>query len=84
MPIAKRPGASRREVVSNDDQAAEAFIAKAGRATQEPEDDGRKVPVTMRYDPDILRRVDTAAKKLGISRSAYVHVALSRMLEHES
>jgi predicted HicB family RNase H-like nuclease len=84
MAIAKKPGAQRAEtVIRNDERAAEAFIANAGKTAQEPEDEGRKVPVTMRYDPDILKRVDIAAKRLGISRSAYVHVALSRALEQE-
>ena len=86
MAIAKRPGTQRQETPPhNDDAAAEAFIAKAGRATRAPQEaeDERRKPVTMRYDPDILKRVDAAAKRLGISRSAYVHIALSRALDQD-
>jgi hypothetical protein len=37
----------------------------------------------MRYDREMLKRTDAAAKRLGISRSAYVHIALSRLLDQE-
>lgn len=84
MAIGKKPTTQRQETLNrNDDTAIDAFIAKADKIAQQPQEEGRRVPVTMRYDPDILKRVDTAAKRLGISRSAYVHVALSRSLEQD-
>jgi hypothetical protein len=82
MAIAKKPTAPRSESVSTRDDRADAFIARAGQA-QEPADDGRRIPVTMRYDREMLKRTDAAAKRLGISRSAYVHIALSRLLDQE-
>ena len=84
MAIGKNPITQRQETLNrNDDNAVEAFIAKAGKPSQPPEEEGRRVPVTMRYDPDVLKRVDAAAKRLGVSRSAYVHFALSRSLDLE-
>ena len=84
MAIARKPTSQHHDAPSKgDERAAEAFIARAGKAAQEPDDEGRKVPVTMRYDPDILKRADAAAKRLGITRSAYVHIALSRALDHD-
>ena len=82
MAIAKKPTAPRSDSVSTRDDRADAFIARAGKS-QEPDDDRRRVPVTMRYDRALLKRTDAAAKRLGISRSAYVHIALSRLLDQE-
>lgn len=82
MAIAKKP-LNRRPAVTapTDERAAEAFIAQAGSPAEAP--DTRRIPVTMRFDPAMLKRTDAAAKRLGISRSAYVHIALSRALAQE-
>ncbi len=84
MAITRKPTGQRQDTATKgEERAAEAFIARAGRAAQESDDEGRKVPVTMRYDPDILKRADAAAKRMGITRSAYVHIALSRALDQQ-
>lgn len=63
------------------DDAAEAFIAGAG----EPEDSQRrtptKIPAMIRFDPDLLRRVDAEARRRGISRSAWIQYTLSSVLD---
>lgn len=82
MAIAKKPLTPHSDTGSKRDERADAFIARAGQA-QEPVDKERRVPVTMRYDREMLKRTDAAAKRLGISRSAYVHIALSRLLDQE-
>lgn len=73
MAIAKRPN-------SNHSDAAEAFIAGAGVEDVSPR--GHKVPAMVRFDPDLLRRVDEAARHRGISRSAWIQYTLSRALDN--
>jgi hypothetical protein len=46
-------------------------------ASPEPE----RIVVTMRFDGDLLARVDAAARRQGISRTAWLHVAASKALE---
>ena len=41
----------------------------------------RKTPVMIRFDRDLLERVDAAAKRRGISRSAWVQYTISRALD---
>jgi hypothetical protein len=67
-----------------DERKAEAFItgvtvktATVPSAAPEPE----KTVVNMRFDSDLLARVDAAAKRQGISRTAWLHVAASKALE---
>jgi predicted HicB family RNase H-like nuclease len=43
--------------------------------------DARKAPVMIRFDRELLKRVDAAAKRRGISRSAWVMYTLSRALD---
>jgi predicted HicB family RNase H-like nuclease len=64
---------------ANPEKAAEAFIAGAGVAPEQA--DTRKAPVMIRFDRDLLERVDAAAKRRGISRSAWVQYTLSRALD---
>jgi hypothetical protein len=73
---------------SDPDKAAEAFIegAGGGGATPAPSpvaDGGRKTPIMLRFDAGLLRRVDTAAKRRGISRSAWIAFKVSEALDAE-
>ena len=43
--------------------------------------EARKAPVMIRFDRDLLQRVDAAAKRRGISRSAWVQYTVSRALD---
>jgi hypothetical protein len=80
MAIAKKPSRSTRNTQPADaEKAAEAFIAGAGGAPEQA--DSRKTPVMIRFDRDLLERVDTAAKRRGISRSAWVQYTVSRALD---
>jgi hypothetical protein len=74
MPHIVKPG--------NDDRA-EAFIAAAslrGTAPAQDDEPGKSV-VNMRFDAKLLARVDAAARRQGISRTAWLHVAASKALE---
>jgi hypothetical protein len=74
MPYIVKPG--------NDDRKAEAFIAAASARGAAPEDgNAGKAVVNMRFDARLLSRIDTAARRQGISRTAWLHVAASKALE---
>jgi hypothetical protein len=67
----------------SSDRKAEAFIsgAGAGKAAAPATDARKSKVVNMRFDVALLKRVDAAARKLGISRTAWLHVAASKALE---
>jgi hypothetical protein len=81
MPIAKRPQNARK--VQPDDAAAEAFIAGAGKpaASDTAPPRTRKERVMTQFDAEVLARVDKAAKRRGISRSAWIQFVVSRALD---
>jgi hypothetical protein len=66
-----------------EDRKAEAFIAGAAKAVPAPVQDERagKAVVNLRFDVRLLARIDAAARRQGISRTAWLHVAASRALE---
>jgi hypothetical protein len=78
MAIAKKPNGHQLGITT--EKAAEDFIAGAEHKSTKRE---RKTPVLIRFDPDTLKRIDQAAKRKGISRSAWVHFMVSRALEQE-
>jgi hypothetical protein len=63
---------------ANIERKAEAFIGAANKA---PAGDAGKVVVNMRFDGALLQRIDAAAKRQGISRTAWLHVAAANALE---
>lgn len=68
----------------NPEKAAEAFIQGAGATASGPAaDTTRKTPIMLRFDPGLLRRVDIAAKRRGISRSAWIAFKVSEALDAE-
>ena len=78
MAIAKKPNRSTTNTETSDpDKAAEAFIDGAGGAPEQ----AHKTPVMIRFDRELLDRVDAAAKRRGISRSAWVQYTISRALD---
>ncbi len=77
MAIAKNP---KRNTNIATEREAEAFISGAGPKAAE-ERDANKKPVMVRIDPDILGRIDRAAKRLGISRSAFMVSSAAEKLE---
>jgi len=78
MGIAKKPS---RNTNQNSETAAEQFISGANQL--EKASRPNKVMTTMRFDPELLERIDAAAKKRGISRSAWINYTLSKAIEEE-
>lgn len=76
MTIGKKP---KQQSVPDRERAAEHFIAAASK----PPLEARKIMVTLRFDPDLLSRIDVAAKRRGVSRSAWIQYNLSRLLEQD-
>jgi hypothetical protein len=77
MAIAKNP---LRNTPAAPDRQAEAFISGAGVKTKESPEQNRK-PTMIRIPPDILTRIDSGAKRLGISRSAFIVQSAAEKLE---
>ncbi len=82
MPIAKRPQDVRKAQPPEED-AADAFINGAGRppADSRPPQRKRKARIMVQFDDKVLERVDTAAERRGISRSAWIQYVVSRALD---
>ncbi len=80
MAIVKNP---KRNTTENSDRQAEAFISGAGQPSQHPVDDRdpNKKPIMIRVAPSMLERIDHAAKRLGISRSAFIVSSAAERLE---
>jgi hypothetical protein len=82
MAIARKPGSKVSAAVA--DQAAEKFISGAGTPpTPAPDEERRRVPAMIRFDAALLERVDRAAKRRGVSRSAWVQFTISRALDQD-
>jgi hypothetical protein len=91
MAIARKPGNS---PPLPSEAAAERFIAGAGTAPPPASQPGqaaaptggngeRRKPAMVRFDPALLARVDRAAKRRGVSRSAWIQFTLSKALDDE-
>src|SRR3546814_15648208 len=86
MAIARKPNSKPKSPM--DEAAADAFIAGAAKPKAEPiateaDEAGqgaepRKSPVMLRFDRAVLAKVEAAAKRRGISRSAWIQVKVSR------
>ena len=88
MAIARRPNGNRTaSLVRDPEQVASAFIQGAAQAVdatpEPPATDARKTPIMLRFNGDLLRRVDTAAKRRGISRSAWIAFKIREALDAE-
>jgi predicted HicB family RNase H-like nuclease len=81
MAITKKPNSNKKAIIQpNDERAVQAFISGTAKATEAVEDATKK-PVMIRFDPKVLARVDAAAKRRGISRSAWIQFTVSRALD---
>jgi hypothetical protein len=82
MAIAKRPHPTPTlDTTPAQERAAEAFIT--GAEAQPSPARPTKVPILVRFDRDLLTRVDRAAKRRGLSRSGWIHYQISRALDAE-
>jgi hypothetical protein len=69
MTIAKSPKRS-------TETRAEKFIAEAGKPVR-----SNKILTPVRFAPEMLERIDKAARRLGISRSAFINSSAAEKLE---
>ncbi len=77
MAITKNP---KRNQTAITERQAEAFVSGAGQQSPD-EPDANKKPIMIRIDPGLLERIDRAAKRLGISRSAFIVSSTAERLE---
>ena len=78
MAIAKNP---KRIIKEGDERDAQAFISGTGNKTKDEPPKQNKEPIMIRIDPVLLRRIDHAAKRLGISRSAFIVSSAAKQVE---
>ena len=75
----------RTEAVKRDETKAEAFIAgvrePSVKASTAKRQKAERQPILIRFDPALLRKVEEAARRRGISRSAWIQYVLSVALE---
>jgi len=91
MAIGKRPK------IADDDAAFHQFVERAPgaapkepgqpREVKQPEQQRKKArtgkqPITITIAPELLRKVDSAAMAKGMSRAAYIAMALSYAVDH--
>ena len=82
MAITKKPKSNQSAIASQDaNRAEEAFISGAVKQGVAEEATTKKTPIMMRFDPEVLKRVDEAAKRRGVSRSAWIQFTVSRALD---
>jgi hypothetical protein len=65
----------------NIDTRAENFIAGAGKPVAEELDEGNRKPIMIRAQPAMIARIDAAAKRLGLTRTAFIISAAAEKLE---
>jgi hypothetical protein len=74
MPIAKKPHDNLEDI---RERQVDAFIDGA----EKKEKKGKRVPILLRVDPDILEKIDAAAKRKGIPRTAWILYHVGEALE---
>lgn len=80
MAITPRPKRGASKQSPPDEREIATFIA--GRESgPEPSSDAKRARVMMRFDPSLLERIDAAAKRRGVSRTAWLHMVASRALD---
>jgi hypothetical protein len=78
-----------RKPIRNKEDAATRFIEGASApvrvipTTAETAPGPKRTPAMIRFDTALLARVDQAAKRRGVSRSAWVAFTLSKALDDE-
>jgi hypothetical protein len=80
MAIEKRPLRDTRDTKA--EREAKSFIEGTGKGPIG--DRVRKVLITHRLSPDLLNRIDAAARRRGISRAAWINFYLSKCAEEET
>ena len=78
MTIARNP---KRNLSATSENQGQAFISGAGQAAVAAEPEPNKKPIMIRVAPGMIDRIDRAARRLGISRSAFIVSSAAVRLE---
>jgi hypothetical protein len=81
MAIAKRTNRDTVATTAATERKAAAFISRAGQGAEEEPAQANKKPTMIRIPPDLLTRITRGAKRLGISRSAFIVQSAAEKLE---
>ena len=76
MPIAKKPIGNLKDITEKE---VDTFIEGAGKRERK----GKRVPILLRVAPDILEKIDAAAKRKGIPRTSWILYHIGGALEEE-
>jgi hypothetical protein len=79
LAIAHMP--KRKPIPNREEAAAAKFIE--GAAATAPASGAKRTPAMIRFDATLLARVDKAARRRGVSRSAWIAFTLSKALDDE-
>jgi hypothetical protein len=71
----------KRKATPKEEAAAAKFIEGAAATSIAPRT--KRTPTMIRFDAALLARVDRAARRRGVSRSAWVAFTLSKALDDE-
>lgn len=85
MAITRPVPSAKKQAVSGDDSAVDAFITGAPDAQkQQPRGvmKGKRQQITLTIAPALLKKVDALAAELGQSRAAVINLAIHRAVEH--
>lgn len=90
MAIAKRPASNRADIDKFISGAGDKATASSAKSASKPakktvaatkEKGPNKEPILIRVPPDLLERIDEAARQRGISRAAWLVSVASRALD---
>ena len=74
MAVARKP-----KPAAQNDKAAEAFIN--GKTATPADEEASIIKLTLRLSPELLEKIDRAAKRRHINRTAWIKSAISEVLD---
>ena len=77
MAVQRKPKSDTKDI---DETAAMRFVGGAGQATPVK---GKKVPVALRFDENLLKLIDAMAVRRGMSRNGLISYWCSKGVEAE-
>ena len=77
--IPRKPSSTPQPATQHQDRKAEVFIAKADHKPQS----AKPYSTTLRIPSDLLTRIDAAAHKKHITRSAWIKATLSEVFDRD-
>jgi hypothetical protein len=81
MTITKRPKQHTSESILEENAKASSFIESAGNLLQKSVRQNR-IPIMLRFDAELLKKVDESSHRRGISRSSWIQYVISRALDN--